>query len=378
MNDVQQSRNFSCCFALQFVCAVLTQILMMLSSYLCCCRKKIKKNAKSIEFHVGRRVKKRLLNWIKYMEKENKSMVNLLLNDDQTMPPTLNMKEEWAQPILWWAPFGLQMIAVEVARCNDHVYTLSKIVLCIYIFRIAFVPQNTSPTLLTTYQFVCDRLTKLRFGVPHHMMNNIKKNKKKTTRLSSLQTPTMRFFILILSLCALWSFGFHRFRTSFEYVFRCAQNCNKLTMSACIYALIIKTIPYNLFTFEELCFFFFSNNTQWCWDVQCVWFLNSFIALSSTWIIFFFFSSLSKSRKTWKNFISLLLFNRHFRHFFYLFWAQLEWGEVMILHRIMNQIHHNLSPFDDRKERKESDEFKRDERSALLIKKWFFFIPHRA
>lgn len=53
---------------------------------------------------------KRLLNWIKYMEKErlctlNKSMVNLLLNDDQTMPTrqrnVMNDEHHFRTQIKW-------------------------------------------------------------------------------------------------------------------------------------------------------------------------------------------------------------------------------------------------------------------------------------
>lgn len=51
--------------------------------------------------------------WKKRLCTLNKSMVNLLLNDDQTVPTTAVR-----------TPLGLQMIAMEVADFNDHVYTL--------------------------------------------------------------------------------------------------------------------------------------------------------------------------------------------------------------------------------------------------------------
>lgn len=53
-------------------------------------------------------------------------MVNLLLNDDQTVPTSA--KQRNGTP-----PIGLQMIAMEVARYNDHVYTLGNY--CVFMER---------------------------------------------------------------------------------------------------------------------------------------------------------------------------------------------------------------------------------------------------
>lgn len=153
-----------------------------------------------------------------------------------------------------------------------------------------------------------------------------------------------------------------------------AQNCNKLTMSAwCIYALIIKTIPYNLFTFVELCFL----------SMLCVWFLNSFIALSFQLESSSSQSSVDWAKSRWKMWMkhekisTLLLFNRHSTFLFTLIHLVclngVKWWYYIVLwiKYIIICLHLMIE------KKKESvvrlRVVKRDERSALLIKKWFFF-----